>query len=128
MGEAEEEALFHHRLSMQSNSYMNSCFSIAAARCGKDDGKFVLIGGSAVYDPQGHVLMEAKGTEDEVVVVEIDLEECRPGKLKVRICDVVWSMLLIVGQTFDFGRHRRTETYGIITRQIGAVEPGLLAK
>ena len=128
MGEAEEEALFHHRLSMQSNSYMNSCFSIAAARCGKDDGRFDLIGGSAVYDPQGHILREAEGTEDEVVVVETDLEECRPGKLKACVCNVVWGMLLIVEQTFDFGRHRRMETYGIITQQTGVVEPGLLAK
>ena len=127
MGEAEEEALFHHRLSMQSNSYVNSCFSIAAARCGKDDGKFDLISGSAVYDPQGHILREAKSTEDETVLVEIDLDECRPGKLKVGISSRIRLRKLIVGQTFDFGRHRRTETYGILTRQTGVVEPELLA-
>ena len=82
--QAEEEALFHHRLVMQSNSYMNSCFSISAARCGLDDGKFDLIGGSAVVDPEGHVLAEARGKGDEVVVAEIDLEDCRQGKSKVR--------------------------------------------
>ena len=83
MGEAEEEAIFHHRLVMQSNSYMNSCFSISAARCGLDDGKYDLIGASGIVDPQGHILAEAKTKEDEVVFAEIDLDDCRQGKEKV---------------------------------------------
>ncbi|MCJ1486676.1 hypothetical protein MMC06_006854 [Schaereria dolodes] len=108
--QAEQEALFHHRLVMQSNSYMNSCFSVSAARCGMDDGKYDLIGGSAIVSPEGHILAEAKSKEDEVIIAEIDLEDCRQGKEK----------------TFDFGRHRRTETYDLITRQTGVVEPKLL--
>ncbi|MCJ1223544.1 hypothetical protein MMC12_000186 [Toensbergia leucococca] len=83
--QAGEEALFHHRLVMQSNSYMNSCFSISAARCGMDDGKYDLIGGSAIVSPEGHVLVEAKTKEDEVIVAEIDLEDCRQGKEKVHV-------------------------------------------
>jgi predicted amidohydrolase len=83
MGESEAEALFHHRLCMEANSYMNSCFSISAARAGKDDGKYGLIGGSGIVSPQGHTIVQAKGTGDELVVAEIDLEECRPGKEKV---------------------------------------------
>lgn len=82
---AEEEALFHHRLVMQSNSYMNSCFSVNAARCGLDDGKYDLIGGSSIVSPQGRILKEAGGIGDEVVVVEIDLEECAQGKAKVSL-------------------------------------------
>ena len=81
--EAEKEALFHHRLVMEANSYMNSCFSISAARAGMDDGKYGLIGGSSIVDPQGYTLAIARGTEDELVVAEIDLEDCRPGKEKV---------------------------------------------
>ncbi|MCJ1477818.1 hypothetical protein MMC13_006491 [Lambiella insularis] len=108
--QAEEEALFHHRLVMQSNSYMNSCFSISAARAGLDDGKYDLIGGSAIVSPEGHILVEAKSKDDEVIVAEIDLEDCRQGKEK----------------TFDFGRHRRTETDSLITSQTGVVEPELL--
>jgi predicted amidohydrolase len=81
--EAEKEALFHHRLVMEANSYMNSCFSISAARAGMDDGKYGLIGGSSIVDPQGYTLAIAKGTGDEVVVAEIDLEDCRAGKEKV---------------------------------------------
>ncbi|KAK3112794.1 hypothetical protein LTR53_010564 [Teratosphaeriaceae sp. CCFEE 6253] len=107
---ATEEALFHSRLVQQSNSYMNACFSISSARCGLDDGKYDLIGGSAIVSPEGHVLAEAKTTEDELVVAEIDLSECRQGKEK----------------TFDFARHRRIETYTLIPQQTGTVEPDLL--
>lgn len=52
--EAEKEALFHSRLVQQANSYMNACFSISAARCGVDDGKYDLIGGSSIVSPEGH--------------------------------------------------------------------------
>ena len=92
--EAEEESLFHHRLVMQANSYMNACFSISAARCGLDDGKYSLIGGSAIVSPQGHILAEAKGRDDEVVVAEVDLGECRQGKEKVRFSGFSFFYLL----------------------------------
>lgn len=52
--EAEKEALFHSRLVQQANSYMHACFSISAARCGLDDGKYDLIGGSSIVSPEGH--------------------------------------------------------------------------
>lgn len=81
--EAEKDALFHHKLVMQANSYMNSCFSISAAKAGLEDGKYDLIGGSCITSPEGHILAEAKGKGDEVVFAEIDLEDCRQGKGKV---------------------------------------------
>jgi Asp/Glu/hydantoin racemase/predicted amidohydrolase len=105
--QAEEDALFHHRLCMQSNSYMNATFSVCAARCGWDDGKYNLIGGSCIVDPEGKVVAEAKTKEDEVVFAEVDLEACQQGKSK----------------TFDFARHRRVEHYQSIVRQTGVVEP-----
>jgi len=108
--EAEKEALFHHKLVMQANSYMNSCFSVSAAKAGLEDGKFDLIGGSCITSPQGHILAEAKGKGDEIVFAEIDLEDCRQGREK----------------TFDFGRHRRIDQYGPITGQTAAVEPDLI--
>lgn len=90
--EAETDAIFHHRLVMQGNSYMNSCFSISAAKAGLEDGKFDLIGGSCITSPEGHVLAEAKGKGDEVIFAEIDLEDCRQGKEKVSLCvRVFWS-------------------------------------
>lgn len=107
---AKEEALFHSRLVQQANSYMNACFSISVARCGLDDGKYDLIAGSAICSPEGHIVAEAKTEEDELVVAEIDLSECRQGKEK----------------TFDFARHRRIETYGLIDKQTGVIEPELL--
>ncbi|KAF2109728.1 carbon-nitrogen hydrolase [Lophiotrema nucula] len=108
--QAEKEAYYHHKLVMEANSYMNACFSISAARAGFDDGKYDLIGGSAIVSPNGYTIAQAKGVDDELVVAEIDLEDCRQGKEK----------------TFDFDRHRRTEHYGLITSQTGVIEPELL--
>lgn len=108
--DAEKEALFHSRLVQQANSYMHACFSISAARCGVDDGKYHLIGGSSIVSPEGHVVAEAQTDGDELVVAEIDLDECRQGKER----------------TFNYGKHRRVETYGLITAQTGVVEPELL--
>ena len=108
--DSKKEALFHSRLVQQGNSYMNACFSISVARCGLDDGKYDLIAGSSIVDPEGHVVAEAKTEGDELVVAEIDLELCRQGK----------------DRTFAFERHRRIETYGLIDKQTGVVEPELL--
>ncbi|EME83056.1 uncharacterized protein MYCFIDRAFT_137421 [Pseudocercospora fijiensis CIRAD86] len=108
--EQEQEALFHSRLVQQANSYMHACFSISSARCGVDDGKYDLIGGSSIVSPEGHVIAEAKTKEDELIVAEIDVAECRKGKER----------------TFDYARHRRVEAYGVITVQTGIVEPELL--
>ncbi|CAK3784654.1 N-carbamoyl-D-amino acid hydrolase [Lecanosticta acicola] len=104
---AEEDALFQHKLVMQSNSYMNSTFSVCAARCGFDDGRYNLIAGSCIIDPNGRIVAEAKTKEDEIVVAEVDLDRCEPGKKR----------------TFDFERHRRVEHYSRITERTGVVEP-----
>ncbi|KAK2046669.1 carbon-nitrogen hydrolase [Colletotrichum somersetense] len=109
--EAREKALFHHKLVMQAHSYTNACFSISAARCGLDDGKYDLIRGSCITGPEGELIAEASTTEDEIVYAEINLDDCRPGKER----------------TFDFGRHRRVEHYGRITEQTGVVEPHRLS-
>lgn len=110
--QAKTEALFHSRLVQQSNSYMNACWSISSARCGKDDGKYDLIAGSAICDPEGHIVAEAQTEGDELITATIDLEDCRQGKEK----------------TFDFARHRRIEAYGLINQQAAVSEPELLEK
>lgn len=97
--EAKNEALFHSRLVQQANSlcrddshtrfkradsrvgYMNACFSISSARCGLDDGKYDLIGGSAIVSPEGHVMAEATTEDDELIVADIDLADCVQGKV-----------------------------------------------
>ena len=105
--EAEKKAVFHHKLVMQANSYMNATFCVCAARCGMDDGKYGLIDGSCIVDPEGKILAESKTQEDEVIVADCDLDLCRQGKTR----------------TFDFARHRRIEHYQRIVEQTGVIEP-----
>ncbi|KAI9923442.1 hypothetical protein MW887_009323 [Aspergillus wentii] len=108
--EAEELSLFHHKLVLQCFSYTNATFSVSAARCGLDDGKYPLIGGSMIVDPEGRTIAENKTVADEVIIADCDLTLCRAGKKR----------------TFDFARHRRIEHYGRITAQTGVIEPPLL--
>lgn len=107
--EQEAEALFHHKLSCQSGSYTNACYSINTAKCGIEDGGG-LIAGSVIFDPNGHVVAESKTMEDELVIATIDLAKCRKGKERV----------------FAFDKHRRTEHYKRLIEQTGVVEPPLL--
>jgi len=107
--EARKNSLFHHTLVMQAHSYTNATYSVCAARCGMDDGKFDLIGGSCIVDPEGRVIAEAKTEEDELVLATVNLDACKQGKEK----------------TFAFAKHRRVEAYGRITAQTGVVEPPL---
>ncbi len=81
--ESKTESLFQHKLVMTSNSYMNSCFSVSAAKTGVEDGKFDLICGSMIVSPDGNVLAEANTKGDEIVFAEIDLDDCIPGKSMV---------------------------------------------
>lgn len=107
--EQETEALFHHRLSCQSGSYTNGCFSVNVAKCGVEDGGS-LIAGSVIFDPNGHIVAESKTKEDECIVATVDLAKCRRGKERV----------------FAFDKHRRTEHYKRLVEQTGVVEPPLL--
>ncbi|KAF2786840.1 carbon-nitrogen hydrolase [Melanomma pulvis-pyrius CBS 109.77] len=109
--EADAMALFHHKLVMQAHSYTNSCFSVSAARCGWDDGKYNLIAGSTIVGPDGKIIAESATNEDEIIITDCNLDDCRAGKTR----------------TFNFGRHRRTEHYSIITLQAGVVEPPRLS-
>lgn len=84
-----------------------TAFCITSARTGLDDNHFELISGSMIVSPQGRILAENKTTSDELIVADVDLDECKPGKSK----------------TFCFERHRRVECYGRIVGQRGVVEP-----
>ncbi|KAF2454451.1 carbon-nitrogen hydrolase [Lineolata rhizophorae] len=108
--EANRLSLFQHKLCMQAHGYTNATFSVSAARCGLDDGKYIMIAGSCITDPEGRIIAESKTMGDEVIVADCDLDMCRPGRTR----------------TFDFGRHRRVEHYGRIVQQTGVVEPPLL--
>ncbi|KAL4926205.1 carbon-nitrogen hydrolase [Aspergillus undulatus] len=108
--EAEQEVFFHNRLSLTANSYMNACFSVNVAKAGEEDGH-PLIAGTCIVDPKGYVIAEAQTKEDEIVSATLDLRKCRAGKTK----------------TFDLGRHRRLEAYGLLLQRAGVEEPPLLA-
>lgn len=89
--QSKADAIFHHKLVMQSNSYTNSCFSVCAARCGLDDDVFGLIGGSCIIGPDGRVIAEAHSEDDEVVFAEIELAACRPGKETVSASSIIFD-------------------------------------
>ena len=101
-----EERLFHHRLSLQAGAYQNATWVIAVAKAGNEDGQH-LMGGTMIANPEGHIVAELEGEEDGVLVHACDLDATRFGKETI----------------FDFKRHRRIEHYGLITSQVGVVEP-----
>ncbi|WP_315755415.1 MULTISPECIES: N-carbamoyl-D-amino-acid hydrolase [unclassified Bradyrhizobium] len=101
-----QQRLFHNRLSAQAGAYQNSCWVVAVAKAGVEDGHH-LIGGSLIVNPDGEIVAEAATEGDEVLVVPCDLDATRFGKQTI----------------FDFARHRRIEHYGLITSRTGAVPP-----
>ena len=104
--EGPDKRLFHHRLSLQAGAYQNSTWVVAVAKAGVEDGH-PLIGGTAIVDPEGVIVAEAKTEADELVVADCDLDATIFGKQTI----------------FDFNRHRRIEHYGLITSQTGATPP-----
>ena len=101
-----QQRLLHNRLSAQAGTYQNSCWVVAVAKAGVEDGHH-LIGGSLIVNPDGEIVAEAATEGDEVLVVPCDLDATRFGKQTI----------------FDFARHRRVEHYGLITSRTGAVPP-----
>ncbi|KAL3433398.1 carbon-nitrogen hydrolase [Aspergillus tetrazonus] len=108
--EAEKEVLFHNRLSLTANSYMNACFSVNVAKAGEEDGH-PLIAGTCIVDPKGYMVAEARTKGDELVTATLDLKKCRAGKTK----------------TFDLRRHRRLDAYGLLLERAGVEEPPLFS-
>ncbi len=97
---------FHNRLVLQAGAYQNSTFVIGTAKAGDEDGH-PLFGESCIVDPNGEILGVAKTEADELVIAEINLDDCLFGKKTI----------------FDFARHRRIEHYGLITEQTGEKPP-----
>ncbi|SDH11962.1 Predicted amidohydrolase [Bradyrhizobium sp. Rc2d] len=104
--EGPEKRLFHNRLSAQAGAYQNSCWVIAVAKAGDEDGHR-LIGGSVIVNPDGEIVAEAKTEDDELLVHPCDLDATAFGKETI----------------FNFAAHRRTEHYGLITSRTGAIPP-----
>jgi len=104
--EGPQRRLFHNNLVLQAGAYQNSTWVVAVAKAGSEDGH-PMIGGSAIINPDGEIVAQAKGEGDELVVHACDLDATAFGKKTV----------------FDFARHRRIEHYGLIAAQTGAVAP-----
>lgn len=105
-GEGPADRLFHNQLSLQAGAYQNSCWVVAVAKAGDEDGH-PLIGGSMIVDPDGKVVAEAQGEGDELLICECDLDATKFGKETI----------------FAFERHRRIEHYGLIASQTGVLVP-----
>ncbi len=104
--EGPAQRMFQHKLSLQAGAYQNSTWVVATAKCGVEDAH-PLFGGSAIVNPDGEIVAEAKTEDDELVVADCDLDATVFGKKTV----------------FDFARHRRIEHYGRITAQTGVILP-----
>ncbi|MEM7746250.1 MAG: N-carbamoyl-D-amino-acid hydrolase [Pseudomonadota bacterium] len=102
LDEDEDDQMFHHRLSIQAGAYANGTWVVAVAKAGVEDAHG-LIGGTAIVHPNGRIVAEAKGKDDELVVHTCDLDAGR----------------LLKDTLFNFAAHRRTEHYGRITSQTG---------
>ena len=100
------QRLFHHRLSVQAGAYQNSCWVVAVAKAGSEDGHH-LMGGTLIVNPDGEIVAELEGEADGIIIHPCDLDDTRFGKQTI----------------FDFKMHRRIEHYGPITGQVGVVEP-----
>jgi predicted amidohydrolase len=109
--EAHHLRVFHSHLSIQAGCYQNSCFAVATAKAGIEDGN-ELFGHSIIVNPQGEIIAMAGSWNDELITADCDLDMCRLGRTTV----------------FAFDRHRRPEAYGRITDQVGAVEPEVWKK
>jgi predicted amidohydrolase len=104
--EAHHLRVFHSHLSVQAGCYQNSCFAVATAKAGTEDG-CELMGHSIIVNPHGEIIAQAGTWDDELIAADCDLEMCRLGRTTV----------------FALDKHRRPETYWRITEQVGAVEP-----
>ncbi|HEY6431232.1 MAG TPA: N-carbamoyl-D-amino-acid hydrolase [Acetobacteraceae bacterium] len=104
--EAHHLRVFHSHLSIQAGCYQNSCFAVATAKAGTEDGH-ELFGSSIIVNPQGEIIAQAGTWDDELITADCNLEMCRLGRATI----------------FAFEKHRRPEAYQRITEQVGAIEP-----
>ena len=97
---------FHNDLSLQAGAYQNGTWVAAAAKCGEEEGVY-MIGGSCIVAPTGEIVARATTVGDELIFADCDFERCAEIKDDV----------------FNFARHREPQHYGLITETKGAVLP-----
>ena len=104
--EAHHLRVEHSHLSIRAGAYQNSCFAVATAKAGTEDGH-ELFGHSIIVNPQGEIMAQATSWDDELITVDANLAMCELGRSTI----------------FNFSAHRRVEAYGPITAQTGSVAP-----
>ena len=104
--EAEHLRMFHNHMSMQAGAYQNGAWVVGTAKAGMEEGVHMMAG-SCIVAPTGEIVALAATDDDEVITAKADLG--RGQYIKDTI--------------FNFADHRRTEHYGIIVDQTGAVPP-----
>lgn len=109
--EAHHLRVFHSHLSIQAGCYQNACFAVATAKAGTENG-CELFGHSIIVNPQGEIAAMATSWDDELITADCELDMCALGRTTI----------------FAFEKHRRPETYGRITQQVGAIEPPVWSK
>jgi predicted amidohydrolase len=98
--------MHQNHLCMLAGAYQNATWVVGVAKAGTEDGHH-LMAGTAIIDPDGFIVAEAKTEEDELIVHDCDLDACR----------------FLKETTFNFAAHRRVEHYGPITAQTAAKPP-----
>src|SRR3546814_10837640 len=83
---------FHNDLVAQAAAYQNSCYVIATAKAGTEEG-VGMIGGSLIAQPSGEIVAKAQTLGDELVIADLDLDATQMGKETI----------------FNFAKHRRIE-------------------
>jgi predicted amidohydrolase len=104
--EHDDLSMFHNQLVMQAGAYQNGTWVVGVAKAGNEEG-CEMIGGSCIIAPSGEIVAACSTKGDELAVARCDLDLCNSYK----------------GTTFNFGRHRRPEAYGLITERRGAIAP-----
>lgn len=101
--ESDDLGLFHNQLVMQAGAYQNACFVAGVAKAGVEEG-VDQIGGSCIIAPSGEIMARCVSLGDELQVARCDLDLAQRYKASL----------------FNFARHRRPESYGLIVERTGA--------
>jgi len=95
---------FHNHLTMQAGAYQNGTWVIGVAKAGHEEG-VDMMGGSAIVTPNGEIVAQSAGLEDELILAACDLD----------------AGAYIKQNIFNFAAHRRPEHYRLIVDTVGSV-------
>jgi predicted amidohydrolase len=98
--ELNHQVAFHHELCLQSGAYQNSCWIVAVAKAGIEEGVSQL-GLTSIVSPTGQIVAQTSSLRDELIVYSCDLDLCAHYRQEM----------------FNFSANRRVEHYLRITEQ-----------